>query len=139
MVYFLVYVSSATTLWARPDLDHILAISRTNNDRSAITGMLLYKGGNLMQVLEGDEAPVRALYARIARDPRHRGMLTVLDGTTDARQFSGWSMAFRDLDGADARTMPGYSDFMNIRLVDTEFTADPTLGQKLVTMFKRTR
>jgi FAD-dependent sensor of blue light len=139
VVYFLVYVSSATTLWSQADLDDILATSRRNNDHQNISGMLLYKGGNLMQMLEGEESTVCALYAKIALDQRHRGILKILDGTSEARQFPRWSMAFRDLDGADARALPGYSDFMNTRLAGAEFAADPTLGQKLLTMFKTSR
>ena len=34
--------------------------------------MLLYKDGEFMQALEGDEAQVHSLSAQIAKDPRHK-------------------------------------------------------------------
>ena len=52
MTFFLVYVSSASTLFSRAELDEILRTSRRNNERLGVSGALLYKGGNLMQVLE---------------------------------------------------------------------------------------
>ena len=136
MTFFLVYVSSASTLFSRPELDDILRTSRQNNTRLGISGALLYRGGNLMQVLEGDEAPVRALYGRIERDPRHRGLITLLSGEQEGRQFPDWSMAFRDLD-AGPSGLPGFSDFLNTPLTSSEFGADPSLAQKLLLSFKQ--
>ena len=51
VIYSLVYVSSATTLFSESELDEILATSRENNARSSISGMLLYKDGNGAAVL----------------------------------------------------------------------------------------
>jgi hypothetical protein len=36
-----------------------------------------------MQVLEGDERTVRALYEKIGVDPRHSGEITLLQGFVD--------------------------------------------------------
>lgn len=87
MLYFLVYVSSATTLFSRSDIHDILSASRVNNARSDISGALLYEDGNVMQVLEGTEARVRSLHATIEGDPRHRGLITIWDGQQQTRQF----------------------------------------------------
>jgi len=75
--------------------------------------MLLYKDGNFMQAIEGDEDVVRALHARIALDPRHRGLITLLEGSVPERQFPDWSMGFQNLDAGDAQSVPGYSQFLN--------------------------
>lgn len=139
MVYFVVYVSSSPTRWSLRDLDELLAQSRLKNDRLGISGMLLYKGGNWMQALEGAESTVREVFTEIAADPRHKGILMLIDGHQETRQFPGWSMAFRDLDGARASAIPGYSNFMDIELTSSEFAADPTLCQKLLTTFKNLR
>ncbi len=79
-MFFLVYVSSAVRPFSRVDLDDLLATSRANNARVGITGMLLYKDGNFMQVLEGDEEAVRRgstsesppIPATAARSPSRR-------------------------------------------------------------------
>ena len=57
--------------------------------------MLLYKDGNLMQVLEGEESAVRALYAKITADDRHRGHMILWDGC--------------ELDAAVLRLVDGFS------------------------------
>ncbi|MEO8075346.1 MAG: BLUF domain-containing protein [Acidobacteriota bacterium] len=137
MMYFLVYVSSAVRLFSSSELAAILAQSRENNSKLGISGMLLYKGGNLMQVLEGEEAAVRTLYAKIARDPRHTGLLILLDGALSVRQFPDWSMAFRDLNAPEVLSTPGYSEFLNTPLTQAEFSSDPTRCQRLLTTFKK--
>lgn len=138
MGYFLVYVSAATHLFSRDELDEILTQSYANNARLGISGALLYKGGNVMQVLEGEKSAVETLYAKIARDPRHTGLITVLAGEQSDRQFADWSMAFRDLNEGQARATPGYSEFLNTRLTSDEFASNPTLARKLLSSFKST-
>ena len=137
MLHQLVYVSSATELLERAQLDEILAVSRRNNAARGVTGMLLYKDGNLMQVLEGEPDVVRETYERIGRDPRHRGLLVLLDDAVEERSFDEWTMAFRDLDAADAQAVPGYSEFLNTSLTSPELTGDPSAAQRLLSTFRR--
>lgn len=137
-LFFLVYVSSAVRPFTRPDLEDLLATSRENNAELGITGMLLYKDGNFMQVLEGEEEPVRALYDKIGDDLRHRGEITLREGFTEGRQFPDWSMGFRDLESQEVRETPGYSEFLNTPLTGREFSGDPTRAQKLLLTFKKT-
>lgn len=137
VLHYLVYVSSAVVPFSPPELVELLAASRRKNDGLGISGMLLYKDGNLMQVLEGEEAAVQGLYARIARDPRHRGLLVLSQGALAARQFPDWSMSFRDLNTTAVRSLPGYSEFMNTALTGLEFSTDPSRCQRLLTTFKR--
>jgi hypothetical protein len=133
----LVYVSSASDLFERDALEEILAVSRRNNEAAGITGMLLYKDGNLMQVLEGSEPAVRETYERIAQDPRHRGLLVLLEDEVTERDFGEWTMAFRDLEAEDAQAAPGYSAFLNTPLNGPEFTEDPTAARRLLASFKK--
>lgn len=137
MLYYLVYVSSAVVPFSAAELVDLLERSRENNARLGISGMLLYKGANMMQVLEGEEATVRALYAKIAADPRHKGLIVLMEGRLDRREFTDWSMAFRDLDSAETQATPGYSEFLNTPLTGAAFGADPSRCQRLLTTFKR--
>ncbi len=136
-MFALVYVSSAVNEFSPSELVDLLKTSHENNAALGVTGMLLYKDGNFMQVLEGDEPVVRTLYAAIARDARHRGALVLTQGPLAARQFHEWSMGFRDLQTADALSTPGYSEFLNTPLTGAEFSADPTRSQRLLMMFKK--
>jgi|SRR5579871_2730975 len=111
-MYHLVYVSSAVKPFSEDDLKTLLETSRRNNSASGITGMLLYLGGNFIQVLEGDRTEVMKTHQRIAQDPRHRGLLTLLEGEVAARDFSEWSMGFKKVAASEAETLPGYNDFL---------------------------
>jgi hypothetical protein len=97
MLYHLIYLSSATQEFDEASLDDLLDVARRNNASLGVSGMLLYNDGNFIQYVEGEEADVRALFARIAVDPRHSGVLTVSEGPVDHRVFADWSMGFRTL------------------------------------------
>ena len=137
-MFSLVYASSAVAEFSPSELVHLLRACHRNNTKLGVTGMLLYKDGNFMQAIEGEEDVVRDLHAKIALDPRHRGMMTLLEGSVPERQFPDFSMGFRDLNAPEARSIPGYSQFLNIPLTDTVFSSDPAQCQKLLTTFRRT-
>ena len=120
-LFSLIYVSSAVETFSNEELVSLLQTRRGNNTADRVTGMLLYKEGNFMQVLEGEEEKVRRLHDRIQRDPRHRGLITLLEQRTAERQFSGWSMGFRNLSDPGVRETPGYSEFLNVSLNDERF------------------
>jgi len=136
-MYSLTYVSSAGRPFSHAELQLLLATSRRNNEAAGITGILLYKDGNFMQVLEGERAVVLATKARIDADPRHHGVLNLLEVEIETREFGVWSMAFRDLATVQAAQVPGYDEFLNTPLTDPRFAQDPSTSQKLLTMFKR--
>ncbi|MFT4920362.1 MAG: hypothetical protein ACI8RU_002997 [Zhongshania aliphaticivorans] len=98
MIFYLIYVSSAVQLLLDEELLLLLRQSQTKNLNLGITGMLLYKGGNFMQMLEGEEQTVRELYATIRKDPRHHNVLTIITGSLKARNFKDWSMGFQNMD-----------------------------------------
>jgi hypothetical protein len=137
MVYYLIYVSSTVAPLSPSQLVDLLADSRARNAQLGISGMLLYKDGNVMQVLEGQEQNVRALFARISRDRRHTGLLVLLDGTTETRQFASCSMAYRDLNDANVLPTAGYSEFLNMPLTGAEFSTDATRCQRLLQTFRK--
>ena len=136
-MFCLVYASSATRPFSPSELTDLLALCHAHNSQLGITGMLLYKNGNFMQALEGEEQVVLNLYAKIFQDERHSGVLTLLQTTIPARQFPNWSMGFRDLDSPEVRSLPGYNKFLNVPLTGAEFSAAPTYCQKLLTIFKQ--
>lgn len=135
-MYRLTYVSSAVVPFTNDALRSLLVRSRSNNEREGITGMLLYKGGNFMQVLEGEREAVLETQNRIFRDVRHRGHIVLLGETVLERRFGQWSMGFRDLNANAAQNVPGYDDFLNTPLTDRRFIDDPSASQKLLQIFK---
>lgn len=136
-MFFIIYISSADKPFTKPELLSLLDKCHENNAKLEITGMLLYKDGNFMQVLEGEEETVRNLYNKITGDSRHHGAINLLQGNQPERQFPEWSMGFRDLNSPETLAAPGYSEFMNYKLTGEEFSADPTRAQKLLLSFKK--
>ena len=129
----LVYVSSAREKFSKAELVELLEKSRANNSRLGLTGMLLYKDGNFIQTLEGDESVLRPLFAKISADYRHAGVIVLLDGKIESRNFPDWSMGFRDLSDPSLRDLPGYNEFLNVSLSAIH---DPVKSQKLMALFK---
>ncbi|MEO8451935.1 MAG: BLUF domain-containing protein [Gemmatimonadota bacterium] len=136
-MFVLVYVSSAHRPFSPSELVDLLAKCHRNNAKLGITGILLYKDGNFMQALEGDEEAVRMLHTRIGDDPRHKGLFTLLQGPLAERQFPDWSMAFRDLNSGDVLDTPGYSEFLNTPLTKEALSRDAAACQKLLMTFKK--
>lgn len=91
----LIYVSTARN-GELIDLDDILAISRRNNRRDGITGLLHVKGRRFLQALEGEAEQVEKAYARIAADPRHFALVVLSRRTVGSREFGEWAMAADD-------------------------------------------
>jgi predicted sulfurtransferase len=70
----------------------IVRVARSENARRGITGALLVYDDGFCQTLEGEEQSVRALLARIERDPRHE-KIEVLYAGAASRVFARWAMA----------------------------------------------
>ena len=111
MFYSLAYESQASVPLTAPDLLDLLEQSRENNARSGVTGILLYRHGTFLQVLEGPHAAVDALYATIAHDPRHRDVSTVLVEDRVERRFPDWTMGFADVAG-ELSDVDGFNDVL---------------------------
>ena len=107
------YVSAAAEYMTDADVAAILVQSRANNDRNDLTGALLYHRGRFIQVLEGPDDEVRARFAVISADPRHRGIHVVSDEPVDERQFSEWTMGFRPLTDDSITQLEGFDDFFD--------------------------
>lgn len=104
---YLLYSSTAVRKMESEDLTNLLEISRANNKRRGITGMLLYKDGCFMQMLEGDQDEVRNLFETIRQDSRHESVVEIVSDPVQERSFSDWSMGFVDMD----QVIPGAPDF----------------------------
>lgn len=90
----LVYSSAARAGLASPDLEQILQSARTRNAMRNVTGMLLFRDGVFLQLLEGHAADVRDLYALISNDPRHHRLVKLLEESIEARDFPLWTMGY---------------------------------------------
>jgi hypothetical protein len=93
------------------ELASIVKSAALHNRENQVTGMLLYSGGNFMQVLEGEPSQVLATYERICRDPRHRNILLLLQEPVQQRHFSKWSMGFKRLSAEHVQKFPRFAPY----------------------------
>jgi hypothetical protein len=130
-----VYVSSAVRLMPEEEILEILRAARKRNEGLGITGMLLYRGGNFLQVLEGPAAAVDQLIDKIKKDPRHRGVILMSRKAIEGRQFGDWQMAFRNM-SKNCAVEEGYSPFLETDSVDEELGEESQLVYRLLRRFK---
>jgi Sensors of blue-light using FAD len=88
----LLYVSVAPADADERLLQAILSSARRRNDALGISGALLHYGGHFLQVLEGEQHRVDALFERIRRDTRHADPHVVSRDDVPGRLFGDWSM-----------------------------------------------
>ncbi|MEG3165939.1 BLUF domain-containing protein [Sphingomonas sp. PB2P19] len=91
----LLYISTARKPLPPVDIEEILRISRRNNARGDITGLLVVGGRRFLQALEGPADAVEQTYRRICADPRHFAVVMLSQRATDRRMFDGWAMGYR--------------------------------------------
>jgi len=136
-LFRMAYVSAASKPFGKAELRSLLKQASERNAQAGATGMLLYKDGRFMQILEGPKAAVKTTFGRISKDPRHHGIIVILKESAEERHFPGWPMAFRDLDSPEQRTVPGYSEFLNTPLTGKEFASTPSRCEKLLLLFRQ--
>lgn len=95
MLYHVIYVSSATTPFTDSDINALLEKARDKNARLDITGMLIYRDGNFIQYIEGEERDVKQLLQTILNDLRHDQTAIIDMGPLEQRVFADWAMDFR--------------------------------------------
>lgn len=129
-----IYVSSAREKLSPDQVVSLLDVSRRNNARDGITGMLLYRGGNFIQVIEGPAASVEDLLDRLRRNPAHHGIIILADREVEGRDFEDWTMGFRDISGLSPEELPGGNRFW-----DDPGSASISAGRalKLLLSFRR--
>ena len=105
--YHLIYQSRAWEPFDAPALTALLLQARVFNRQHHLSGLLLHTpDGRFLQILEGDEAAVRALYYdRIVHDPRHRRCRVLGEGPCAERSFADWNMGFRVANARELRAL----------------------------------
>ena len=97
----IIYISQARSALAPHELVDLVARSSRRNERAGITGALYYGGGFFVQAIEGDQASVMRLYAKILDDERHHDVQLLTVRPLQERFFPAWGMGLVDA-SADA-------------------------------------
>ena len=103
----IVYTSQALKQFSKRSLLDLLHDARAFNTIDNITGVLMHRKGNFLQVIEGESENVGDLLTRLLSDPRHNKVKIILDSSVDRRLFSNWTMGCADFDKPELSLIPG--------------------------------
>ena len=133
----IVYISSAKLGLTDSEIINIVEDARINNEKSEITGLLLFNRGNFMQLVEGDEQAIEALYEKIRKDNRHTEVKLLLKESITHRNFSTWTMAFRNIEKLKKINPEIFNSFLEDDLNFSIYQQNPYKALQLLETFKR--
>jgi hypothetical protein len=92
-MYQLTYISTSRPGIGPLQIEEILQVSRRNNRRDSITGLLIADGTRFLQAIEGEAKLVEGTFQRIKADPRHFAAVMLSFREIQRREFGHWAMA----------------------------------------------
>jgi hypothetical protein len=119
----LIYASATEATMSDAELRAILERAQAVNSQLDVTGILLHSDGSYFQVLEGDADVIDSLYAKIARDKRHKNVVLIIREPIAGRSFADWSMGFASVTSKDVAEIIGANDFFQKKTCFYELTA----------------
>ncbi len=136
LMFTIAYLSHVARPFSKDELFALATQASENNRAKGISGILLYSGNKFLQVLQGEEDAVNALYQKIALDPRHRNVTLIIKSRTMAKEFGEWSMAFKDLSLDERKLHPELSSFFEDDTADKPDSKMP--AQQMLELFRTT-
>lgn len=101
-------------MFSNEEIIDIINVSRVNNARLGVTGLLIYHEGSIIQILEGEKEVLYTLYNKISKDTRHKAIIKVLDFSITERNFREWSMGFKQVSNENWSELKGYLNLDNV-------------------------
>ena len=111
MLSTICYVSSANKNHEGFNLENLFLTTKANNLKNSITGVLIYQGGNFLQILEGDKTLVNKLFKRIKNDFRHTNTLQLLNTNISSSIFEDYKTGFETIDSR--QEIKGLENYLN--------------------------
>lgn len=132
----IIYISTAESSLTEDALLLLLSESQKRNSAKEITGLLLHSDGNIIQIIEGPEDAAKALYTKIAKDKRHRGVTLMSSKAIKQRDFPNFKMGFKRAQRGDFKMqLPNFSSIVESSNLKAE---ELDKMSKLVSTFLKT-
>ena len=131
-MFQLVYVSKAAKSFGKSELTKLLRQANANNKKAGISGILVYKDDQFIQVLEGEEADIRDLFEKIRQDPRHTEISILAQGYIPQPEFPDWAMGFRDISQDDLLGLYGNKKSLGKSINIESFRTQPDTCVKML-------
>lgn len=97
-LFQLVSVSQADETLSYRDLEAFLDAAIQRNTANGVTGLLVYRDGRFLQILEGAQDDVLEAIGESIKEPQHTRVKVVAERPTGDRLFPFWAMAYQDGD-----------------------------------------
>lgn len=131
----IVYSSAARAGIGEAELHDILAAARIRNARREITGLLLFRDRVFLQLLEGREVDVRYVLSRIEHDPRHHGIVRLVEEPIATRDFPSWSMGYETVEDDQLRLPETTTRRLRPQVSMAALSIDPPMATRLLLGF----
>lgn len=127
MIKTICYISDSIEHECIDKLKTLYIKAKANNLKHNITGVLIYKNQNFLQVLEGEETIVDKTFKKIKYDSRHKNIFKVINTSIEERIFEDYNFGFTIID--NKRSLNNLHDYLNWLQ-----TAENKLANKVITM-----
>ncbi len=129
----IVFFSTAAVPMSPGDLAALGRECAEVDSHVGITGMLLHKNGDFLQVMEGSKSVICDMFAKVSADPRHTNIRKICDRAITRREFAGQAVSFKNLD-----ELPPGSPYLSPFSYEA-FRDDPDLAVLILAFFFRNR
>ncbi len=122
MLTTLIYRSQLNLSRPSTELRELVERARIRNASLNITGVLLAKGSDVLQILEGSEESVLKLFHKIRDDKRHSGVVELMRDYGPRRRFENVGMLLFDLQTQSPKEV--LQSVLNYSKLDSYLTSD---------------
>lgn len=98
MIKTICYLSDSLEHESLSKLKTLYSKAKANNKLNNITGVLIYKNQNFLQVLVGESTIVDQTFDRIKFDSRHKNIFKVINTSIEERIFEDYNFGFTVID-----------------------------------------
>ncbi|MCK7450222.1 diguanylate phosphodiesterase [Enterobacter chengduensis] len=122
MLTTLIYRSQLNLSQPSTELRELVERARIRNANLNITGVLLAKGSDVLQILEGSEESVLKLFHKIRDDRRHSGVVELMRDYGPRRRFENVGMLLFDLQTQSPKAV--LQSILNYSKLESYLTSD---------------
>ena len=122
MLTTLIYRSQLNLSQPSTELRELVERARIRNANLNITGVLLAKGSDVLQILEGSEESVLKLFHKIRDDRRHSGVVELMRDYGPRRRFENVGMLLFDLQTQSPKAV--LQSVLNYSKLESYLTSD---------------
>lgn len=127
MLKTICYISDSQEHESLDKLNDLYLKAKANNLKNNITGILIYKNQNFLQVLEGQQGIVDQTFTKIRYDSRHQNIFKVINTSIEERIFEDYNFGFTIIDNKNGlNNLYNYLEWLK--------DANNKLANKVITM-----